>query len=784
MGLTAVGGTLSVVGGTSPQLDVGVGGLLSVEIGADGWYADLTFVGQATGGTYDLGLAGASNHDPAATTPRLVLTVTSPGYDDTGALTTIGRTVYGTKQVRKPYPSFAQNQESPVNADDVKVRVALSEYVFAGDVVSVQVLPGLYTVGGVASSGGTLTPPNSSTTAHPKVVGNWSWPGREKVGATIAPRFVAFHRSGQQGRPVRAVRFTATGDTSGVSVSQVVTVPTYDAAMADAVPVVEYVGSLSTTTLTQGELVTLRVEAFPWIGDAGSVLDTSTGAASPSPLYGPRKVLCDKTGGYAPSYAVVDPVGGNDGTGTVKTGAVVGTTAYASVFAAMNAVRTYNSSNYGRASKGGSVIYLRTGSHTWTGGTVTADTVPAETWLTVEGYPGDARSGITVDASSGSRAPGVYTKVKGVKIAQNTATGIFSTAAGSQYWFDQCEFDIGNSGSVLVTVASGASIWHATRNLVTGLRQGFRGNSTSNMPCALIRGNTWAGDTLQPSLVYTCLGNLKTGTTGNTGAAFTDTVTGSTAPSTDGLVFAFNKWTFSAGTSPFAAFGQTVSKPIGMAVVQNLIEQVANTSQPLLQLASDGSKDNPVNNVIVWHNVITGQRSNFAYDEIAPDNITPVAPTPRYLWSVKNNIADDMNTKHDVFEGPDLSGVKYKANGGKVGAWPVLYGVGHSGNLFAETVAIGAPGTFAHEFPGIKSRQGDNVLTRGGAGDINVGSTATGYVQFVSRAAFDGTTAGAGGGSYALQSGSPAKGLARDWLLPFDLAGAARVGAGDPGAYG
>jgi hypothetical protein len=153
MSLSTVGGTLSVASGT--LVGLGVAGVLSVEISPDGWYADLSFEGQSTGGTYDLGLG--ANGDPDTGTPKLVLTVTSMGFDDTGAPTTVERTVYGTKFVRKPYPNQAQAQETVFGTADVTVRVALSDYVYAKDKagagnsgidVVVSVLAGLYTVGG------------------------------------------------------------------------------------------------------------------------------------------------------------------------------------------------------------------------------------------------------------------------------------------------------------------------------------------------------------------------------------------------------------------------------------------------------------------------------------------------------------------------------------------------------------------------------------------------------------------------------------------------------------
>ena len=47
-----------------------------------------------------------------------------------------------------------------------------------------------------------------------------------------------------------------------------------------------------------------------------------------------------------------------------------------------------------------------------------------------------------------------------------------------------------------------------------------------------------------------------------------------------------------------------------------------------------------------------------------------------------------------------------------------------------------------------------------------------------------GPTAGAGGGNYVLQAGSPARGIVEGVLIGFDLAGTARAANGAAGGYG
>ncbi len=64
-----------------------------------GWVAEIDVAGLSTGGTYSLGMG--VNNDP--TNATIKCTVTSLGYDDTGSATTISRTIYGTKILRKIY---------------------------------------------------------------------------------------------------------------------------------------------------------------------------------------------------------------------------------------------------------------------------------------------------------------------------------------------------------------------------------------------------------------------------------------------------------------------------------------------------------------------------------------------------------------------------------------------------------------------------------------------------------------------------------------------------------
>lgn len=73
------------------------GDIASVTIRADGCTADVAIAGLATGGTYDWGTF--DDTPPTSGTPKVTFTVVSEGYTSAGVLSTVTRTVYGTKVV-------------------------------------------------------------------------------------------------------------------------------------------------------------------------------------------------------------------------------------------------------------------------------------------------------------------------------------------------------------------------------------------------------------------------------------------------------------------------------------------------------------------------------------------------------------------------------------------------------------------------------------------------------------------------------------------------------------
>jgi hypothetical protein len=222
----------------------------------------------------------------------------------------------------------------------------------------------------------------------------------------------------------------------------------------------------------------------------------------------------------------------------------------------------------------------------------------------------------------------------------------------------------------------------------------------------------------------------------------------------DGLIIYNNSLlNYAAANGAIGIFGATAGGNVGaFAVVQNLIERTGSTSFPSITFSADAANGNVVHGV-VHHNTVAGDgiysRFNWLYDD------TPATARFHKLFSAVGNIGPELNTKSDLF----------MDDGTRQGNWAFNFGVGVNGNYTED----GVPADFDQDYGGIGS-----VL-------------ANGDVLFTDDKAVtaSGPTAGAGGGTYTLQSGSPARDIVTRRVLTYDITGAARPTSGtiDAGAY-
>lgn len=585
----------------------------------------------------------------------------------------------------------------------------------------------------------------------------WAWPPYQKYDATSKLRVAAYHRDGREGKPVAAVKFTVT-DTSAHTYTETVTVPTIDASMGDAEPVLEYVTTGDITTgLTQGETLTATFVAYPWVGDASAICD-ATAIGGTIPLLGTITGVNDKAGTYGVTCALVDDVAGSDaGALTVYDAATFNpATAYKflTIAKAARAIRDYNNTNRSRDRVDAGIIYCNAGTYVWMGATISGGYgTTASTWVTVKPAAGVARADVVIDATSGNTDMGDRVKLENITLTSATSNTFSGCLA---MWLDNCTI---NSTGTALWNDNLQNVW-LTRCTIPNCDQGLispQNAVTQAFP--LVRGCdlTSFDKTIH---CYTVIGNKSAGNS-TSSVFFKDNLTNtmSLAPPTN-VIFAHNRmkgWANTTGTMVnFCATSKIATR--GYAVVNNLLEAYGSGSTATIMDigSSEGvTTDSPADNVICWHNTLVGVRNNDAY------NSSGSTIKYRRYWSFKNNLFYDWNIKTDDFASDP--------NGARVGNWPVLYGVGFSGNVMADD-----SNGFDCEWDGLAG-----INPRWGPT-----STADVYFRYVNYLAANEGTAGTGGGDYRLKTTASAYRMARDYLIPYGLGGKPRSANGDSaGAY-
>lgn len=706
------------------------GDIKSVSINSDGWTASVEIEGLLTGGTYDFG----SGIDQSPANAKIAFLVQSNGFDANCNASTIIRTVYATKQVRKIYPDQATNDEV-INGSNVILKVALSEYIFQPDSnITVNIVSGFYTNGTANNATISFPVANNSVQAYPKVIGNWSLPGYSVVTGDFDVSVCFAHCSATGGKMIRGVRFIATDEHSH-SYSVLVTNAIVDSARTalGGNAIIEYIGRIVTSGFTIGDKITVNYIAYPiW----GSVLDSSDGVnTAPTPLYAPQyyKLLADRT------VAIVDSAAADDTHGSVVNLSVFNSqnppATYKTIAGAINAIRTALSS----ADVSGGIIYLRSGNHAKYGATITSGTV-ANYWLEIASFPGEIA---TINTVSGSMPVDSYVKYTGLNIT--ISTGNYATSEKGT-WFHLCTDN--RTGGQLIYNSKINYITYCILNRAHDFPYG-----TQNDPVGIFRGNSLNINVDNSHHVpYMFIGNKSLN---SFNINLVSTYTGMTAPHPDNMFIGFNFLSADTLTILF----RTDDALHGTAIIQNIFEKTT-TPDTNLQLAGDHSTAF-VNNVLLWNNTFVGERFSFAFNDATVTGVDP-APT-RYFWSVKNNIIHRSACITDV-------DVHYGDPGPiRNGNWPVRFGVGFSGNLTISEM-------YEFYFHGFKSSAPNLVA------DLQPNQTVVlDYLKFTTDRSYVGT--GAGIGDYHLLAGSAAIGKTYDQVLPYDLDGKQRYVGGDSGVY-
>jgi hypothetical protein len=744
----------AIVSLIAPNAPAAAGDILRADVQPDGWTLFVWVEGMTTGGLYDLGW---SSNNVVTAGNKLVLTIDSIGYDDRCEGVTNTRTLYGTKQLRVP---ASTNWDDVAAGTNVLLKFALSDYVYETDRrATLRVGAGLYHANNrtnAARSG--IIVDNRSLVRSPKVIANWSDVPYQRIsGGSYSLRCIAFHRSGQNGRPVRAVKFWSCDTHGHTSGPVVVTAPAIDAAWGDQTPVIEYTATMSAASLVQGDVVYNYFAAYPWVGGADSVTDCSDGVNdSRSMQYNPLQMICDRSGAYGASYAVVDPTNGVV-EGLVTTNFADITNGQAKAFNAINvaldAVAAKNLSAFGRKDWGNSTIFLKKGSHTWMGCAVN-DIEPMSTWVTITRHPLASRDQVVLE----------YAKVVGLNFQTSKPrfydvtvdwphAGPFVSSLDT-VWFDRVHIKTNVTSSQAV-IAYSARAW-ITRCLVDEQRSTFRITGDPELNHWFLRGNKFTQSIhVNPHVL---LGNLLLP------EAACELVLGNenSGNAINPWIVAFNRF-YRIVNIEGISFGRAAPVLQGGAFVQNLAEvSSAPYGMPLGSLSTGSTNAvSPMKHVICWHNTLVGQRWLDQYNDYGALSIRSE------LYSHKNNVYDDYNTKHDML---------MPANAARTNRWSVMYQVGGSGNVMAEL----ASGDFSPEAPAaLQGSEGFN----GVSSHHSETNRPDRYFRWKNPKCWTGSGSGAGSGDYHPLPGSPALGRVADLVLPYDIEGTPRRVGGAAGAY-
>lgn len=650
-------------------------------------------------------------------TPQTI-SATRSGYTTTGTTTTYSDSIIFAKRVRQVYPNSASLSANTV---------ALSKEVYSTD-----------TLAGVT---------NNSTLTSPKPIAAWLTPGRQVVGNSLALELLALHKDYRNGQPVACVVFSATDGsntvTATVSTLQVLG-GTYD-----KFAVLGYKTTLDITSLNAGQ-ITVNAKVYPWFGGAASIQDSSTGSEGVRGTFNPLIFTKDTTLAASPRYCYVS-LTGNDTTGVASTTVA---TAEASPCATYKGAADKIRATFG--STNGAIIRFMAGTHSTLAASTTADATTSE--IILESDPVTGKAGVTISTGvSNWNLNQKFVRIRNLTLSRSGTFFMFQTgAAAGQISFDNCDITINAHNAVIANCGSGGGVWF-NGVTVTG-QTSTTLQLTASQNIRMIRGCSNGTGTGIPDTAFAnaFVGNDLSG------------IRIQSAPTLnqDNTIVAFNRFARVGGTTGTLDINDVTDPSYtNIAIVQNVWEYISATASIGIRLSGDANSSNNMTHVLLWNNTFVGAndagRANLFYDS----NVGTTVRTHRSI-SVVGNIFVQDNIKTDYFVGVNAGDPTNAPL--HIGNWAQLYGTGWAYNHSQYRNASGSdvqPNTFGHEYNGLKCNYSTSNNTR-------LDPLFTTYAGTT----WNGTTytAGAGGGVYTLQGGSPCKTKVLDPPILFDLTGSAR----------
>lgn len=733
-----------------------VGDIVSLTVREGGDFADLVIDGMNTNGTWRFGWG--TNNTPTTST-KLRLTVRGAGTDASGLTNQSTRTIYGTTQVRFPYPGQDYADQAVSVGGLLTNRIALSELVWVTDTdISATILAGLYS-NSVESAAATLTVVNASTAIDPTSVWNWTRPAWERItNSTVRLGLIGAHYSARDGKPLASVRVITSGAVSGVrrTNAAVLTVdrdfnrlaPFYGehGAHLDLQPC-EFVADVDLTPFTAGEELRHDAEVRPLFGtNYFSTVDNRFSGAT----FLPASVtnLYDPAATYSIHKLLVDAVAGSDANGratNVASAADINPAhAFLTIAGALNQGAASNNVFSGHNDIGGLVVYLKSNVTNWMGGTLTATAVP-KARAVIAAFPGET---VAITHTTGSRDAADRVEFRNIEF--RGSANLFSGT--EQLWFNTC---VVSNSDANAFIQSCPVVW-MTHCLIQKMPEGVRGFSAQNT-AYMVRGCDLSGlnGTFAPKLAF---GNCKPVTNGTMVVASDY----SGAPGgADWVIHHGNFFCISASVGTAAHYGAAHNLTNGLLASQNVFECTSTNTAVAFGLGN--AANTAQTNLMFFNNDPLGKRiAGVGYND------TGSSPSYKVAWSLRNNRADNSGFKADTFGTP---------NGARTGNWQVQFQVGCWGNVWAEinTTAGESAGNFGPDWNGMWSYHPP--------GTAESSTNAMSWFRFVARRSTQNNTVGDGGGDYRVLSDSPVAVWGAPVIWPFDIIGQARGGLDPVGAY-
>lgn len=662
---------------------------------------------------------------------KVKLTVTGNGFSEAGAVqTSKARTLIGTSKFPGLFPA-TNIYETSADGFVTVIQIAMSDFVFIGETVTMDLGAGLYD-DNTAATGMSVTNNSFLNYTNARPVFNWLTPQfARSTGSTYRVEFLACHWSSiydNSGRPLQAIEVRAS-DENANSVTSILTGCFFDY-NEFGVGGARYAWNIPTGSFNDTNIITVNARTLPFFG-TNAIVDTSDGLyTAPSPNYCPLKFLNDPNGTYGDSYCNVSTnyAVASDATGVVTNFAnwTTNLTPFLTLRGAANGVSRYNSNFFGRNEVGGGHIYLEAGGHRMGGTNLTVGS-RARTYLELLPYPGLQRTDAFLYTNHLSTDLGMLVKCSGLTLKGEAVGSAIIFSVVDCLWTDDCEWATGQSAPLNVVTN-----WYSTRDRFYRMASGINMAFSASGGAVFIRDGLFSLTNTTTSTTPILFRMLKTNTTGGASITFRN-ANAATVPARPSTIWAYNQWYGITNTSQdvwtITRDGAFSDSYIGQAYLCNVVESIGATPSAFLAIGAGGSTSNMIN-VMLFNNTILN-KVNWFYDDGGTSEPRVYSPS----WSIGNYV-DDTNIKGDA----------YGSDAGRFGNRPQVYNVGFNHNILPETWNIGTPESFQQ---GVK----DEAY---GANSWSTNTSTTNILfQFTRRGSYT-TVPGIGNGNYRYLTPSPA----------------------------